>query len=107
MSEKRILALVGFLLGLLSGVLILVNAFQVGRSQTIDLAFVAGRFVEIVLGVVILLGSLLLYRGRSSAGGLVNLVIGIVGLVIGLGTTESALAIVSGLLGIVASEALK
>src|SRR3972149_6616973 len=76
MSEKRILALLGFLLGLLSAVLIFVGALGIGGNQTVDLALVVERLVEIVLAVVILLGSLLIYRGESSSGGLVNLVVG-------------------------------
>lgn len=108
MSEKRILALLGFLLGLLSGVLILVGAFRLGRNEAIELALVLSRVVEIVIAVVILLASLLIYRGKSSVGGLVNLVVGIVALFLpGIGVTEAVLAIVSGLLGIVASDALR
>ena len=105
MSEKRILALLGFLLGLLSAVLIVVGAVNPGGNPTIDLAFVVERLVEIVLAVVILLGSLLIYRGKSSSGGLVNLVVGLVALFLpGIGDTEAVLAIVSGILGFVASE---
>lgn len=107
MTEKRLLALLGFLLGLLGAVLILVKVLQVGRNETIDLDFVVRRIVDIVLGVVILLGSVLIFRGKSSSGGVVNLVVGAVGLLLGIDTTGAILAIVSGILGLVASDTFR
>ncbi|MEK6988029.1 MAG: hypothetical protein AABX97_08060 [Candidatus Thermoplasmatota archaeon] len=105
MSEKRILGLLGFLLGLLAGVLILVYAFELGRNQTVTVEFILDRLVRIVFGALILLGSLLLYRQRYSTGGIVNLAIGIVGLVIGVYQVGAILALLSGVLGLVANEA--
>ncbi len=105
MSEKRILGLLGFLLGLLAGVLILVYAFELGRNQTVTVEFILERLVRIIFGALILLGSLLLYRGSYSTGGIVNLVLGIVGLVIGVYQVGAILALLSGVLGLVANEA--
>ena len=101
------MALLGLLLGLVAGVLLLVDALEIGRSQTIDLAFVLDRIAQILVSLVILFGSLLLYRGKSSAGGLVLLVLGVVVLILGWDQTSAVLAIVGGILGVVASEAFK
>lgn len=108
MDEKRVLALLGFLLGLVAGVLILVGALELGRNQSITVELIAGRIVQVVFGVVILFASLLIYRRTTNAGGFVNLIVGIIGLFVpGIGTTEAALAIISGILGLIASGAFK
>lgn len=105
MSEKRILALLGLLLGLIAGVLLLVGAVQ-GARQSITLDFLLQRAVIAVLGLAILFGSLLIYRGKHKSGGLVNLVLGLVVLVLSYGTTtEAVLAVISGVLGLVAEQA--
>ncbi len=105
MSEKRLLGLLGFLLGLLAGVLIVVYAFDLGRNQTFTIEFVLDRLVRIVFGALVIVGSLLLYRRSYSTGGIVNLVLGIVGLVIGVYQVGAILALLSGVLGLVANEA--
>ncbi|OGS62787.1 MAG: hypothetical protein A3K59_01570 [Euryarchaeota archaeon RBG_19FT_COMBO_69_17] len=107
MTEKRLLALLGFLLGLLGAVLILVRVLQVGRNETIDLDFFVRRLVDFVLGIGILLGSVFIFRGTTSSGGAVNLVVGAVGLLLGVDTTGAVLGIVSGILGIVASDTFR
>jgi len=61
--------------------------------------------VSALLGIAILFGSLLIYRGKYSSGGIVNILLGIVALILGAGTLGGILAIVSGVIGLVASEA--
>jgi len=108
MTEKRLLALLGFLLGLAAAVLILIRALDVGRNPTFDLDFVLRHIVALVFAVAILLGSVLIYRAKYSAGGFVNLVLGVVGIFLaGIGTDAAALAIVSGILGIVSAESIR
>ncbi len=105
MSEKRLLGLLGFLLGLLAGALILVSAFSVRGNVSVTVEFILARIVEIVFGALILLASLLLYRRSYSTGGILNLVLGIVGLVFGVSQIGAILALLSGVLGLVANEA--
>ncbi len=105
MSEKRLLGLLGFLLGLLAGVLILVAAFSLRGNATLTVQLVLDRLVQIVFGALILLASLLLYRRSYSTGGILNLVLGIVGLVIGVSQIGAILALLSGVLGLIANEA--
>ncbi len=107
MSEKRDLAIVGLLLGLLGGALIL--AASLGpydrNFANITIAALVGSVVSIILGIAILFGSLLLYRGRYSAGGILNLVLGIVVLIIGPSQLGGILALISGVVGLIANEA--
>ncbi len=108
MSEKRILALLGFLLGLVAAVLILVRGLDFGRNPQFDVDFVLRHIVALLIAVAILLGSVLVYRAKSSTGGLVNLLLGVVGIFIaGVGTDAAVLAIVSGVLGILAAETFR
>ncbi|MGQ0797152.1 MAG: hypothetical protein ACT4OI_04700 [Methanobacteriota archaeon] len=105
MPERRILAIVGLILGLVAGVLLLVDTFQLRGNQAITLEFLLDRAVEFVVSLGILFGSLLLFRAKYSAGGLLNLVLGIAALVLAYDTTAGALAVVSGILGLVATQA--
>jgi len=105
MSEKRDLAIVGLLLGLLGGALVLAAGLDLGRAGNLTLEFVLGRAVDLVLGVAILFGSLLLYRGRYSTGGILNLILGIVALIIGPSQLGGVLALISGVVGLLANEA--
>ena len=103
MSEKRLLAFLAAILGLVAGVLILAAAAGQGALNVIG----------IVLGFGILYGSYLIYRGRASwfswgrtrTGALINLVLGLVTLFVpgGVGGVLSVLAIVSGFLGLLAA----
>jgi len=104
-SERRILAIVGLIIGLVAGVLLLVDTFQLQGNQAITLEFVRDRLVEFVVSVGILFGSLLLFREKYAAGSFLNLILGVVALVLGYDRTAGALAVVSGILGLVATQA--
>jgi len=104
-SERRILAIVGLIIGLVAGVLLLVDTFQLRGNQAITWEFVLSRLVELVLALGILFGSLLLFREKYAAGSFINLVLGIVTLILAYDTTSGALAVVSGILGLVATQA--
>ncbi|TLZ76137.1 MAG: hypothetical protein E6K08_06790 [Methanobacteriota archaeon] len=104
MTEKRILALLALLIGLIGGLLILINVLNAARGEfNLDRAINAA--IAALLGIAILAGSLLIYRGKNSSGGIVNILLGIVTLILGLNFTGGILAIVSGVIGLVASEA--
>jgi hypothetical protein len=107
MSEKRDLAIVGLLLGLLGGALVLASSLgPYDRNlSNITLDSVVRSAVFIILGVAILFGSLLLYRGRYSTGGILNLLLGIVVLIIGPDRLGGVLALISGVAGLIANGA--
>src|SRR5256885_1058821 len=104
MTEKRVLALLAMLMGLIAGLLILVNALDIGRSN-LTLSQVLNAGIAALLGIAILVGSLLIYRGKYSSGGIINILLGIVALILKLDTIGGILAIVSGVIGLVATEA--
>jgi hypothetical protein len=104
MTEKRILALLALLIGLIGGLLILVDALNIIRGQ-LNLNDAVRSVVAALLGIAILMGSLLIHRGKYSSGGIINILLGIVAIILGAGYTGGILAIVSGVIGLVASEA--
>lgn len=99
-GEKRLFGIIALILGLIAGVLILLN---VQTRGTVDV-------ITLIAGLGLLYGSYLIYRGKTSMlfgwgktrlGALINLAIGALTLLIpgGAGGTASILAIVSGILG--------
>jgi hypothetical protein len=102
MTEKRLLALVALLTGLVAGLLILVDA--VNAIQLSSVGSMLGQLVGVVLGVAILLASLLIYRSKSSSGGILDILLGVVALVLHLNLPGGILAIMAGVVGLIASE---
>ena len=99
-GEKRLFGLIALILGLVAGVLILLD---LQAKQNIDL-------LNVIAGIGVLYGSYLIYRGKTSIlfgwgktrlGSVINLAIGVLTLLMrgGVGGIASVLAIVSGILG--------
>src|SRR2546425_12429335 len=99
-GEQRLFGIIALNLGLVAGVLILLNVQSKGNVDLITL----------IAGIGVLYGSYLIYRGKTSIlfswgktrlGSLVNLAIGVLTLLItgGVGGIPSVLAIVSSILG--------
>ncbi len=106
MSEKRLLAILGFLLALIGGILVLAGALNLPRSGNLDLSAIAERAVEGILGVAAILSGLYMYRGRMSTGGLATLVIGIAIMIATRSISlEAVLVAVGGAFGIIGAEA--
>ena len=101
MTERRLLALLAFLIGLVGGLLILVDALPSFR-QISDLGQALSGLVGLILGLAILAASLLIYRSQYSSGGILDLLLGFVVLVLRLNFTGALLAIVAGVIGLVA-----
>ncbi len=104
MVDKRLLALLGALLGLVAGVLILAGA-AAGRGGI--------ELLGVLAGLGVLYGSYLIYRGKASwfswgrtrTGALINIALGLLTLLVpgGIGGLASLLAIASGFLGLLAA----
>ncbi|MEK6912315.1 MAG: hypothetical protein AABX36_05890 [Candidatus Thermoplasmatota archaeon] len=106
MSEKRFLAILGFLLALIGGILVLRGALSLPRGGNLDLSAIAERAVEGILGVAAILGGVYMYRGRMSTGGLATLVIGIAIMIVTRSISlDAVLVAVGGALGIIGAEA--
>ena len=103
MTEKRLLALIALLIGLVGGLLILNEAVRGFRGVS-DLAAILSALVPLVLGIAILAASLLIYRSKYGSGGLLDIILGVVALILQLNQIGSILSIVAGVIGLVASE---
>ncbi len=102
--EKRIFALIALVLGIIAGALILAVS---ARGLSLDV-------LDLAAGLAVLYGSYLIFRGKTSlilgrtkarTGALLNLLVGVVTLILpgGAGGIASILAIVSGVLGLLAT----
>ena len=103
MSERRILALLALLLGLLGALLVLIKFRLPGGPNPDFLGWLGDNAVRIVLGLVAIGGSLLMYGAKQQAGGIINVVVGIALLLVGADVAGSLLIIFSGILGLVAA----
>ena len=103
MTEKRLLALIALLIGLVGGLLILNEAVRGFRGVS-DPAAILSALVPLVLGIAILAASLLIYRSKYGSGGLLDIILGVVALILQLNQIGSILSIVAGVIGLVASE---
>src|SRR2546426_9454105 len=104
-GEKRLFGLIALVLGIVAGILILLD---VQAKQNINL-------LNVIAGIGVLYGSYLIYRGKTSIlfgwgktrlGSLANLAIGVFTLLIpgGVGGITSVLAIVGGILGFLSAR---
>lgn len=105
MTERRLLAILGFLLALIGGLLVVVAALQFGRNEPITLDRIAVRLVDVVLGAAAVLGGVFIYKGRMSTGGFLTIIIGVVLILVGQRLSlEAVLVVVGGVLGILGAE---
>ncbi len=104
MTERRIFAILGFLLALVAGLLLILAALDFGRS--VDLDTVVRHIIGLVLGIAAILGGVMMYKGpRMTEGGIVTIVIGVLVIVLGQGFEAAILLLVAGVLGLVGTEA--
>ncbi len=104
MKSKQLIALIAFLLGLVGGVLLLVNFLEAiprilegGREISI------GSLITIAIGIIAIIASLMIWKGSYFAGGVINIILGIIAIVYG-NRSEGVLILLSGVLGVVAPQ---
>ena len=103
MKSKQLIALIAMLLGLVGGVLLLVNFLEAiprileGRGEII------GSLITIAIGIIAVIASLMIWKGSYFAGGVINVVLGIIAIVYG-NRSEGVLILLSGVLGVVAPQ---
>jgi hypothetical protein len=102
-KSKQLIALIAFLLGLVGGVLLLVNLIEAipriieGRGEAI------GPLITIIIGIIAIIASLMIWKGSYFAGGVINIVLGIIAIVYG-NRSEGVLILLSGVLGVIAPQ---
>ena len=105
MTEKRLLAVLGFLLALIGGILVLAGSLS-GIRGNMTLDELALKAVGVILGIAAFLGGLFIYKGRMSTGGLLTIIIGVLIFILNVGSLlDAVLVVIGGVLGIVGSEA--
>jgi len=105
-SEKKLLAVLSLVLALIGGGLVLLGVFNVSNLGSIDLDYLTTRAAELILGIGAILFALYTFKGHTSTGGLLTIVVGVLILVeaqrIGLAGT---LVLLGGVLSIITAEA--
>ena len=106
MTEKRLLAILSLGLALIGGALVLLGVFNVSNLGSIDLDYLSTRAAELILGIGAILFGIYMFKGHTSTGGLLTVVVGVLILVeaqrIGLAGT---LVLLGGVLGHITAEA--
>jgi hypothetical protein len=104
MKSKQVLALIALVLGIVGGVLLLVNFLEAiprvleGRGE-----IGVGPLVTIAIGFIAIVASLMIWKGSYSAGGVINIILGIIAIVYG-NRSEGVLILLSGVLGVIAPQ---
>jgi len=101
MKSKHAFALLALILGIVGGVLLLrgfvdfaSDLVEGGRHLNFEFLVLAG------IGVVAIIGGVMVWTGRYFAGGLINVILGLIAVFYGR-DTEGLLILISGILGIV------
>lgn len=102
MSERRLLAVLALLMGLLGALLILLGFRLPGGNQDF-LQWLGDIAVSGILALAAIVGSLLIYGAQYKVGGIVNIVIGIALIILDGSLGGSLLIVFSGILGLVAA----
>jgi hypothetical protein len=104
MKSEQALALIALILGIVGGVLLCKDAINLA------LKFFEGNrnihfesLVLIGIGIIAIVASTLFWTGRYLAGGVINIVLGIVAVFYGK-ETEGLVILISGVLGIIAPK---
>lgn len=106
MSERRLLAFIALLLGLLGAVLVLLG-FRLPRVNQDFLNWLGQIALKGILALVAIGGSLLIFGRAYRAGGVVNVIIGVAMLLLGAGLAGPLLVTFGGILGLVAAGTLE
>lgn len=101
MTERRLLALLALLMGILGAILVLLD-FRLPGGNTDFLNWLVGVAVEGILALAAIVGSLLIYGGQYRFGGILNVVLAVALLLVGADLGGLALIFFSGILGIAA-----
>ncbi len=104
MKSEHAFALVALILGIIGGVLLCKGAIDV-----VSKLFEGGRHISVEspvlvgIGVIAIIASAMLWTGRYLAGGVINIVLGIITVFYGK-DAEGLMILISGVLGVVAPK---
>ena len=104
MKSEHAFALIALILGIVGGILLCKGAIDV-VSKVLE----GGRHINfespvlVGIGVVVIIASVMLWTGRYLAGGLINMVLGIITVFYGK-DAEGIMVLISGVLGVIAPK---
>lgn len=99
MAARRVIAIIAFLIGAVGVILILRTLALPGSQDFLD--WLRDIAILSILGLVALLGCVLIAGHEPQYGGIVNIVVGFILLILGRSLIGSLLVLFSGLLGLV------
>ena len=99
MAARRVIAIIAFLIGAVGVILILRTLTLPGNQDFLD--WLRDIAILSILGLVALLGCVLITGHDPKYGGIVNIIVGFVLLILGRNLIGSLLVLFSGLLGLV------
>ena len=104
MKSRQLLALIALVLGIVGGVLLLINLLE-AIPRILDGRGEIGieSLITIVIGIIAIIAALMIWRGSYFAGGVINIILGIIAIVYG-NRSEGVLILLSGVLGVVAPQ---
>ncbi|MGD8545932.1 MAG: hypothetical protein PVH12_07130 [Candidatus Bathyarchaeota archaeon] len=104
MKSEHVIALIALILGIIGGLLLCKGAIDIliqilGGNWPINI----GSPVLIGIGIIAIIASATLWTGRYLAGGVINIVLGLITIFYGV-DAEGIMILLSGVLGIVAPK---
>ncbi len=104
MKSEHVFALLALILGIIGGVLLLRDVVDVASKLLAGSRHFGFESLLLVgIGVIAIVGSAVVWTGRYLAGGLINIILGLIAVFYGK-ETEGLMILVSGVLGIVAPK---
>jgi hypothetical protein len=104
MKSKRVLALMALLLGIVGGVLLFTGFIDsLPRLLEVRARIAIESILFVGIGFITIVSSLMIWKGQYLAGGLINIVLGIITIYYGK-DTEGIIILISGVLGIIAPQ---
>jgi len=104
MKGRQVLALIALVLGIVGGVLLCMSVFDAIPRLLEGRAHVGVEsFVIVGVGVVTIISSVIIWKGSYFAGGLINIVLGVIAIYYGK-DSEGIMVLISGVLGVVAPQ---
>jgi len=104
MKSEHVFVLLALILGIVGGVLLLKDVVDVA-SKLLEGSrhFNFESLVLVGIGVIAIVGSAMVWTGRYLAGGLINIILGLIAVFYGK-EAEGLMILISGVLGIVAPK---
>ena len=104
MKTKHVLALIALILGIVCGVLLCLGvANAIPRVIEGRARLGVESLINLVIGIVAIIASVMIWKGSYLAGGVINIVLGAIAIFYG-NNTEGILVLISGVLGVVAPQ---